>query len=383
MPGWSVSDLPLAVGIAAAWATLGLMGVRLTRGDRVLVDGSIALVATVLLPVPVLAVSVLVGTSVAIVLRSLVSRDFLGSSPLLFRRVFLAVGLAVGISAWTPAPDIDGVTRAFILFLFGTAHALADLGILALETSVRRRQGLVGAVTALGSSLITLHAAHVSLGVAAVLLYDRIGFWSIVVLTPLILLIQYSFNLLLRIKAAYRQTIEALVHASELQLPEPERGHAQRVADTAVAIGRRLALEPARIELLNYSALLHEIGRIGDDESPVAETDVIKCAEEGAAIVESIPFLAEAAPILRLQPFAQDAPESADPLDLQCARLVRVACLLDRIDQGLAAGTDVARYAGELERVLDVSGDDGEFKRAVLGVRAGLTRSGGAARAAR
>ena len=45
------------------------------------------------------------------------------------------------------------------------------------------------------------------------------------------------------------------------------RGHSQRVTLYAVAIGRRLGLEPDRLGNLRHAAVLHDLGKIGVREA--------------------------------------------------------------------------------------------------------------------
>ena len=64
-----------------------------------------------------------------------------------------------------------------------------------------------------------------------------------------------------RVRKGLMGTIRALVTAMEIVDPNG-RGHAQRVADYAVAIGTQLALPGDEIERLRLAAMLHDVGKL-------------------------------------------------------------------------------------------------------------------------
>jgi hypothetical protein len=63
----------------------------------------------------------------------------------------------------------------------------------------------------------------------------------------------------------YSRIVESLVRAGEFSQPSA-RGHARRVADLSVAIGREFGLIERQIESLEFAALLHDVGMIGLDD---------------------------------------------------------------------------------------------------------------------
>lgn len=65
-----------------------------------------------------------------------------------------------------------------------------------------------------------------------------------------------------QVQRGYTDVIVALVEAVEAKDPYT-RGHTQRVASLALAIGRELRLSPEQLRILNRAALLHDIGKIG------------------------------------------------------------------------------------------------------------------------
>jgi HD-GYP domain-containing protein (c-di-GMP phosphodiesterase class II) len=65
-----------------------------------------------------------------------------------------------------------------------------------------------------------------------------------------------------QVQRGYTDVIVALVEAVEAK-DHYTRGHTQRVAELALAIGRELRLSSEQLRVLNRAALLHDIGKIG------------------------------------------------------------------------------------------------------------------------
>jgi len=85
-------------------------------------------------------------------------------------------------------------------------------------------------------------------------------------------------------------------------------GHSQRVMEYSLAIGKKMGLSDSEIKDLKLSALLHDIGKIGIDESilrkPAKLTDeefkeVKKHPQTGAAIIEHIKKLKSLSPSIK------------------------------------------------------------------------------------
>ena len=72
------------------------------------------------------------------------------------------------------------------------------------------------------------------------------------------------------VEAGYLETIVALANSLESKDPYT-RGHGQRVAEVAVAIGRELKLSEQELKRLKYGGILHDIGKIG-----IVETILLK-----------------------------------------------------------------------------------------------------------
>ncbi|MEU8519225.1 HD domain-containing protein [Streptomyces sp. NBC_01216] len=116
-----------------------------------------------------------------------------------------------------------------------------------LREELRALLGIGSAVCATG--------AVIALGVAVA------GLWALPVLCVPLLLTQLSFRRYAAVRAANRQTIASLARSTEIAGYTPP-GHARRVATLSGAVGRELGLSDAELTVLEYAALMHDIGQL-------------------------------------------------------------------------------------------------------------------------
>ncbi|MBI2766962.1 MAG: HD-GYP domain-containing protein [Chloroflexi bacterium] len=85
-------------------------------------------------------------------------------------------------------------------------------------------------------------------------------------------------------------------------------GHIDRVGDLTVAVGTRLALPPARMEVLRRAGRLHDVGKIGVPNNILRKPGALTHSEfeiikqhtvRGGRLAENSKMLAEVAPIIR------------------------------------------------------------------------------------
>lgn len=81
-----------------------------------------------------------------------------------------------------------------------------------------------------------------------------------------LLLARYAFSLYIESKRNYYVMLKTLTLAIEAK-DEYTCGHSQRVEEYAVRIAREMHLSRSRIDNLQVAALLHDVGKIGIDES--------------------------------------------------------------------------------------------------------------------
>ncbi|MEV7178399.1 HD domain-containing phosphohydrolase [Kitasatospora sp. NPDC093679] len=129
-------------------------------------------------------------------------------------------------------------------------------------------------------SLLGIGSAIVATGTLVSLLAGEVGLWALPLFCTPLLLAQASFRRAAEIRATTGQTIEALARATETAGYTPP-GHARRVADTACALGRELGLGTRDLALLEYAALMHDIGQLSLVEPvPGGATALLSAAEQ-------------------------------------------------------------------------------------------------------
>ncbi|MBN0047953.1 HD domain-containing protein [Streptomyces actuosus] len=106
------------------------------------------------------------------------------------------------------------------------------------------------------------------------------GMWALPVLCLPLLLAQLSFRRYAAVRATYRQTIASLARATEIAGYTPA-GHARRVAALSRAVGRDLGLRETELTVLEYAALMHDIGQLSlVDPVPAGATAGLPQAEQ-------------------------------------------------------------------------------------------------------
>ncbi|MGW1073248.1 HD-GYP domain-containing protein [Streptomyces sp. NPDC002537] len=161
-------------------------------------------------------------------------------------------------------------------------------------------------------------------GVVMALAVAVAGLWALPVFCLPLLLAQLSFRRYTAVRATRRQTIASLARCTEIAGHTPA-GHARRVAALSRATGRELGLAEADLTVLEYAALMHDIGQLSLlDPLPAGATEPLPSAERrriallGGAVVRQAGVPAEVAVVVERQ---------ADPFREQpvTARIVRTA----------------------------------------------------------
>ncbi|MER6446646.1 metal-dependent phosphohydrolase [Streptomyces venezuelae] len=159
------------------------------------------------------------------------------------------------------------------------------------------------------------------------------GPWALPALSVPLLLTQLSFHRISAIRTTYRQTITSLARATEIAgCTRP--GHARRVAALSCAVGRELGLSERELTVLEYAALMHDIGQLSlVDPVPDGATaglpgaEARRIAELGGEVARQTGVPAEVAVVVERQ---------ADPYREQptAARIVRTVNAYDDLVGG-------------------------------------------------
>ena len=77
---------------------------------------------------------------------------------------------------------------------------------------------------------------------------------------------RYSFKLYVETKKVHLELLRALTAALDAKDPYTQ-GHSARVAKISLAIAEKLNLSDKKQEMIEYAALLHDVGKIGIEDA--------------------------------------------------------------------------------------------------------------------
>ncbi len=118
----------------------------------------------------------------------------------------------------------------------------------------------------------------------------------------------------------FENVVTALAAAIEAK-DKSTKGHVERVADLAVALGRTLGIEGQRLQVLRYAAILHDVGKIGVPEEILNKRGSLTSNERrlveehvniGVEILENVGILASAIPFIRYHQERWDGKRDAE-----------------------------------------------------------------------
>jgi hypothetical protein len=230
-----------------------------------------------------------------------------------------------------------GPAYALLVLALLVLTALCDAVLAAAQAHARTRwpfglllrdelRGLLG----IGSAVCATGAV-MALGVAVA------GLWALPVFCLPLLLTQLSLRRYAAVRATYRQTIASLARATEVAGYTPA-GHARRVAALSGAVGRDLGLSGTELTVLEYAALMHDIGQLSlVDPVPAGATAGLPPEEQrriallGGAVVRQTGVDAAVAVVVERQ---------ADPYREQpvAARIVRAVNAYEEMAREAAPG---------------------------------------------
>jgi HD domain len=276
------SAAPLGAAAALAYALLGDFR---TGGTVVETDYGVLQV------VAVTAVALLVGAiphmavGQAPRLESLARRVLIaGCAALLFRPLYIHGDLA------ELSNDRDWQLPALMVAIV-LVCGLVDAVLAALARSGRDGTPFASAARDELRALLGIGSAIGATGVLIALAAGVMGYWALPLFALPLVVAQFSFRRYASIRATYDQTITALSRVTEVG-GYTETGHAQRVAQLSVAIGREMGLSEDDIKDLRYAALMHDIGQLsltdpisGGATSLIARDEQRRIAEYGAEVI--------------------------------------------------------------------------------------------------
>ena len=215
-----------------------------------------------------------------------------------------------------------GPAYALLLLALLSLTALCDAVLAAALAHSRTRWPFAPLLRDELRALVGIGSAVVATGAVMALAVAVAGLWALPVFSVPLLLTQLAVRRYAAVRATNRQTIASLARATEIAGYTPA-GHARRVAALCREVGRELGLTRPELTVLEYAALMHDIGQLSlVDPVPAGATASLPVAEQrriallGGAVVRQTGVDAAVAVVVERQ---------ADPCREQptAARIVR------------------------------------------------------------
>ena len=132
--------------------------------------------------------------------------------------------------------------------------------------------------------------------------WGELGFWAVVIAGIPYGFAHLAFYRSQESRRTYGQTIRALSRIPEVAGLSP-KGHSDRTASIAIEVGQDLGMTPDEVTDLQYTALMHDIGRITLNEPSILKMGFTDedIARWGAEIVAEAPYLSHVATLVRQQ----------------------------------------------------------------------------------
>jgi len=198
---------------------------------------------------------------------------------------------------------------------------------------------------------LPLGAAVAATAILIAFAADMMGLVALGLFIAPLLITQVAFRRYAGIRATYLQTVRALARVTEVG-GYVEDGHARRVGQLAVAVGRDVGMSEPKLLELEYAALMHDIGQLSlRDPIPGGATvlasrkDQRRIAELGANVIGEAGVLPGVADLVRYQYLPWRGPDGVPPVG---SRIIRAANAFDDL---VGSSAETSRAMAALERL--------------------------------
>lgn len=279
-----------------------LLPVRVSAESLVTVSPSIIFASILIFGYRIAALIAAFGVLIAMLAdykKNSLKRIFFNTS--MYALMTAASGYVLGLMGFRPG-DIDLTADLLPMSLSVLIYLLSNIllfsVVLTLTQQITIKQIWIHSIR----SLVPNYLALAPLGILLAFTYINMGVPGLLLLFIPLMVARHTFKLYMEMRGIYLETVQALAAAIEVKDPYT-KGHSERVAKYAVAIAREMKYPEDKIEILQYAALLHDIGKIGIDKNILNKPD--KLSEEefdkikdhavlGANIVQRVNFLSPA-----------------------------------------------------------------------------------------
>ncbi len=271
--------------------------------------------------------------------------------------VYQAVGGPVGL-------DYDRISWRMLApaLLAGGVMAVANAGlVVAARAMLRLRPTWREAARNLGVT-VALFGLLTPVAVAMAIIYPVMGVIGVLLFFLPLLMARQAFGLYFEMQSIHTRTLNALLTAVDIRHPYTA-GHSLRVGKYAVAIGEALGLSRRDLRLLEYSAKLHDVGKLGVSESILNKVETLtpeelqqvkEHARMGAEVVSQLGFFTEASRVVLYHHEwynGKGYPEGLKGRDIPL--LARIITVADSFD-AMTANTPYKRALSVEEAILEM-----------------------------
>jgi hypothetical protein len=274
--------------------------------------------------------------AIVVGLAELVAVALRESPNLLTRAVILGqrcIAAAAALGVYTLVVHATSNTTKAIVLLALAGAGIAELAADEIVTAVRFRDGDLSWRGRSAQLALVTSGMLMAVGYGGLEGRGGMGLWGPLLFSVPLLAAWYSFERLAVIRGTYTQTLRALSVVPELG-GLVRGGHAERVADLSLAMGRDLGLDPRELEYLEAAALLHHIGHVCLDDPSVLgrPAEASEVARASADMLRQAEFLGPAAELLTPDPHPFGGGERS--WSSVGGQVLRVASAFDELSEG-------------------------------------------------
>ncbi|MCR4402070.1 MAG: HD-GYP domain-containing protein [Firmicutes bacterium] len=199
-------------------------------------------------------------------------------------------------------PD-DAMPMLFSALTYFLVNASLVTGVISVSEGTPFRVTWSGNISGVLRNYLALAPLGFLIGAA----YPYIGMLGTTLFFIPLVLARYSFQEYMKMKELYAGTVRGLAAALEAK-DKYTRGHSDRVAVYSAAIARQLHMGESEVEKVEYTGLLHDIGKIGVPDELLSKSGQLRTDEfqtiqqhpvTGARILSEISFLRDVAATIR------------------------------------------------------------------------------------
>lgn len=170
----------------------------------------------------------------------------------------------IGLGGVTPILNIsDNIGK---LAVFSIIYLIVNVFLISILYSLMTNKKIIYAFFSNIKLSILNILAMLPLGLIIAFIYKEFQYAGVLLLVFPVILTRYSFSQYIDAKSQYMQMVNVLMKSIEARDKYTE-GHSQRVAKISKQIAGELKFSEWHIEKLNMAAMLHDVGKIGIDDS--------------------------------------------------------------------------------------------------------------------